>query len=397
MHDNHSRNDAHAPGDAPVYSYPLGTVARWGEGVSGHQHRADHEAGGSKHNWESRNGVDLPVPEGTPVYAVESGVIHRGFGDGHSKDPALHGTRLHLAGDSHDDYYYAHLSRLAPGIEPGTRVEAGQIIGYSGTAAGVAHLHFSSRSGKTESILRSALDHGIPHLPHDATPHPPHSAHQTQHRGEIGREPHPPSAGGPDQAASNGAAGHGPAGHEGSANSSAPATQAESGPDHSGGSGDAPAQTSPDANFSDGTGKETHVSPDGHSNSSSVSTPTDGATESAPSVLDGNHQPANPSDNVSESVPDHEQAGDGHDTGESAEQHGVTGPVPGDGGVPHSDDQGQNGLSDLGVTPETVEGSTDGSTHADLDFMSEHDPHDASMPDVHDASMPDVHDAAKPR
>jgi septal ring factor EnvC (AmiA/AmiB activator) len=44
-----------------------------------------------------------------------------------------------------DHYYYAHLSRID--VTPGQHVSAGQQIGLSGRAAGVAHLHFAQDLG----------------------------------------------------------------------------------------------------------------------------------------------------------------------------------------------------------------------------------------------------------
>lgn len=56
------------------------------------------------------------------------------------------GLRLHLVtGDN--EFYYAHLSSFAKGLHPGSVVKAGQIIGYSGEANGVPHLHIASHSG----------------------------------------------------------------------------------------------------------------------------------------------------------------------------------------------------------------------------------------------------------
>jgi len=94
-------------------------------------------------NWESDNAFDLAMPVGSPVYAVASGTIGPQFGLLGSKDPRFAGQRLHLNSPA-GEFYYAHLSAFAPGIKPGTRVSAGQLLGYSGEANGVAHLHFAA-------------------------------------------------------------------------------------------------------------------------------------------------------------------------------------------------------------------------------------------------------------
>jgi len=97
-------------------------------------------------NWESDNAVDIKLPVGTPIRAVANGVIGQQFGALGSSDSNLEGLRLHLVSGG-NEFYYAHLSSFAPGIHPGAHVKAGQIIGYSGQANGVGHLHFASEKG----------------------------------------------------------------------------------------------------------------------------------------------------------------------------------------------------------------------------------------------------------
>ncbi len=102
-------------------------------------------------NWESLNAVDLGVPVGTPVYAMVSGTIGREIGPLHSSNPRLAGERLHLH-TKNNEYYYAHLSRLV--VRAGQRVRAGQLLGYSGSAAGSPHLHLAVKHGDPEAIVR---------------------------------------------------------------------------------------------------------------------------------------------------------------------------------------------------------------------------------------------------
>ncbi len=95
-------------------------------------------SGGRKHE-----GVDLIVASGTPMYAVMNGTINKKQMD---YAGSLGGNALWLtAGAPGATYfYYAHLSAFAPGIEIGSVVTAGQLIGYVGMTgnAGVPHLHF---------------------------------------------------------------------------------------------------------------------------------------------------------------------------------------------------------------------------------------------------------------
>lgn len=84
-------------------------------------------------------GVDMMSPNGTPLVAIENGVI---------TNPGWHyagGLGLYVDGDSGDTWYYAHMSAYASGIVAGTRVAAGQLIGYVGETGNAAgpHLHLA--------------------------------------------------------------------------------------------------------------------------------------------------------------------------------------------------------------------------------------------------------------
>ncbi len=96
------------------------------------------------HNWESCNAVDMGRAYGSPVYAYASGTITSQIGPLNSNDPHLLGLRLHLK-TSTNEAYYAHLSRLV--VHAGQHVSTGQILGYSGSANGVSHLHFAAEHG----------------------------------------------------------------------------------------------------------------------------------------------------------------------------------------------------------------------------------------------------------
>jgi hypothetical protein len=98
-------------------------------------------------NWESDNAYDFALPQGTPIYALEGGRIgpasEYGPLAGAGGDPKLLGLRVHLIG--RDEFYYAHLSKLV--VKPGQAVKKGQLIGYSGSANGVEHLHLGVKNG----------------------------------------------------------------------------------------------------------------------------------------------------------------------------------------------------------------------------------------------------------
>ncbi len=82
------------------------------------------------------NGIDIAAPEGTPVYAANDGTVFLAEQGG---EPAI--------GVRHETFHtlYMGLSGLADGIEDGTSVNKGQLLGFSGKAelcGGQYALHF---------------------------------------------------------------------------------------------------------------------------------------------------------------------------------------------------------------------------------------------------------------
>lgn len=99
--------------------------------------------GAPRAGYRRHQGVDIFAVAGTPLYAVVDGVIEdKGYN-------ALGGNKLWLRspGDGWR-YYYAHLRGFAPGINNGTRVRKGQLIGYVGNTGNAIttppHLHFEA-------------------------------------------------------------------------------------------------------------------------------------------------------------------------------------------------------------------------------------------------------------
>jgi murein DD-endopeptidase MepM/ murein hydrolase activator NlpD len=84
------------------------------------------------------NGVDFAAQRGTPVRAVGDGVISQIGWNGN------YGKALDLQHDTTYMSRYAHLDRFAEGIQNGTSVTKGQIIGYVGSTGRSTgpHLHF---------------------------------------------------------------------------------------------------------------------------------------------------------------------------------------------------------------------------------------------------------------
>jgi peptidoglycan LD-endopeptidase LytH len=95
-------------------------------------------------------GVDIMADFGTPLYAVERGIITKVGVD------VLGGTKLWVKGQSGTHYYYAHLASYAEGMVEGALVNAGDVVGYVGDTGnargGAPHLHFQVHPGGGQAV-----------------------------------------------------------------------------------------------------------------------------------------------------------------------------------------------------------------------------------------------------
>ena len=91
------------------------------------------------HTIMPHNGCDFAAMPGTPVYAIAPGIVSFTGSAGPSGNLV---TIIHEGGYESG---YAHLSKFAPGIGSGTKVEAHTLVGYSGTTGRSTgpHLHLS--------------------------------------------------------------------------------------------------------------------------------------------------------------------------------------------------------------------------------------------------------------
>jgi murein DD-endopeptidase MepM/ murein hydrolase activator NlpD len=89
------------------------------------------------------NGIDFAAQTGTPIYAAAAGVVKSAGDSGPCGNMVQieHATGIVTA--------YCHLSKIAPGIHGGTKVETRQLIGYAGATGRVTgpHLHFAAKRG----------------------------------------------------------------------------------------------------------------------------------------------------------------------------------------------------------------------------------------------------------
>lgn len=126
------------PLQGPGPSYPLAVKGELGATPADHANRAFG-------NWMSDNAVDISVPVGTPVRAVADAVVYKtsGSAPNHSANPA--GWTVYLRDKNGEEYSYMHLEEY--NVKAGQKVKAGQVIGASGAANSVPHLHFAQKNG----------------------------------------------------------------------------------------------------------------------------------------------------------------------------------------------------------------------------------------------------------
>ncbi len=132
-------------GNCKTGGYPF---ADRNQNLIGRPYQGTHTLG----NWQSDNAVDLGTPIGTPVCAIGAGTIGRIKMNDPNPSSRYAGISVYLQLYG-VQWWYTHLSSIAPGIATGTQVKSGQIIGYSGAANGVPHLHLSVSGGNPVSFL----------------------------------------------------------------------------------------------------------------------------------------------------------------------------------------------------------------------------------------------------
>jgi len=96
--------------------------------------------------WRAHKGVDFAAPVGTPVRATGNGkVLFAGTQSGY-------GNVIQVQHQGAFSTLYAHLSRFAPEVRPGTRVMQGDVIGYVGQTGWATgpHLHYEFRVGSDQ-------------------------------------------------------------------------------------------------------------------------------------------------------------------------------------------------------------------------------------------------------
>lgn len=104
--------------------------------------------GDARSSGRTHQGIDILATLGQEVYAVVDGTLGRKVVDG-EPDSGLSGNGWRLTATNGKTWYvFMHLSGFAPGLENGSVVERGDVIGYVGDTGnpgpGNYHLHFET-------------------------------------------------------------------------------------------------------------------------------------------------------------------------------------------------------------------------------------------------------------
>ncbi len=96
-------------------------------------------------SYRAHLGTDYAAPTGTPIYAIADGIVENaGYTSGNGNYVKLRHNRTYDSG-------YLHMSKIAPGMRPGTKVSKGQVIGYVGSTGLATGPHLCFRFWKNGS------------------------------------------------------------------------------------------------------------------------------------------------------------------------------------------------------------------------------------------------------
>lgn len=125
-----------APGASPYLKvFPVSGDYSYSDDFGAARHQGRHE------------GVDIMADRDTPLVAVDDVTVKRMT----RTETGLGGIWVWLVRADGTEYYYAHMASIAPGIDVGTKLTAGQVVGGVGNTGdaryGATHLHFEVHPG----------------------------------------------------------------------------------------------------------------------------------------------------------------------------------------------------------------------------------------------------------
>jgi len=139
-----------ASGDTAARRYLRSPLKSFGPGLT-----ARGPVRPSLHRYKRHVGVDYPVSKGTPIIAVADGKVSFAGPKGSS------GTLVNVKHENAAVSYYAHLSRLAPGLRKGKKIARGDLIGFSGSSGDAARprLHYALKiKGRFRNTLETTAE-----------------------------------------------------------------------------------------------------------------------------------------------------------------------------------------------------------------------------------------------
>lgn len=114
--------------------------------VGGSEYSYSNDFGAPRHQG-AHQGNDIICPRGAPILSATYGEIQRLT----RVETGLGGLWIWIIDPQGNEYYYAHLSSVASGLQEGTEVWPGRAIGACGNTGdaryGVEHLHFEVHPG----------------------------------------------------------------------------------------------------------------------------------------------------------------------------------------------------------------------------------------------------------
>lgn len=113
--------------------------------VSSHYGPRTHPTTGQINS--QHTGIDLPAPEGTPIFAVEAGVVLRVDAVGTPKG-AINGNAVHIRTSTGRIWSYLHMVRPSA-VTVGQEIAAGQEIGQVGNTGRSRGNHLHLQVGDT--------------------------------------------------------------------------------------------------------------------------------------------------------------------------------------------------------------------------------------------------------
>jgi murein DD-endopeptidase MepM/ murein hydrolase activator NlpD len=121
--------------------------------IIGRPYQGTHELG----NWQSDNAYDLATPVGTPMTAAASGVVISVTR--HAQDGSrFAGDGITIRTDDGNQLFYKHGVAT---VKQGQRVQAGDVLGTTGSANGSPHLHFAALSSPQRYLSETLGDKSL--------------------------------------------------------------------------------------------------------------------------------------------------------------------------------------------------------------------------------------------